>query len=154
LMVALARPQAVVSLPRVQGTVILAFDVSGSMAADDLKPTRMEAAKMAARDFVAKQPPSVLIGVVAFSDSGFSVQAPTDDSTVVLAALTRLTPARGTSLGKGIAAALTTITAANAEEPLQLSDRPAQPTATPTAVPAGSVAPAALMPLTVRADQA
>src|SRR5512141_2161065 len=48
LLVALARPQAVVSLPRVQGTVILAFDVSGSMAAGDLKPTRIEAAKASA----------------------------------------------------------------------------------------------------------
>src|SRR5438093_10062582 len=42
LIVALARPQTVVSLPRVEGTVVLVFDVSGSMAADDLKPTRME----------------------------------------------------------------------------------------------------------------
>jgi Ca-activated chloride channel family protein len=148
LVVALARPRAVVSLPRVQGTVILAFDVSGSMAADDLQPTRMEAAKVAARDFVAKQPPSVLIGVVAFSDSGFSVQAPTDDSAAVLAAINRLTPARGTSLGQGIAAALTTITAANAEGGLLLSDRAPQPTATPTAVPAGSYAPAAIVLLT------
>src|SRR5437660_8202067 len=49
LIVALARPQTVVSLPRIEGTILLAFDVSGSMAADDLKPTRMEAAKTAAR---------------------------------------------------------------------------------------------------------
>ena len=48
LIVALARPQTVVSLPRLEGTIILAFDVSGSMAADDLKPSRMEAAKTAA----------------------------------------------------------------------------------------------------------
>ena len=45
LLFALARPQMVVNLPRVEGTVILAFDVSGSMAADDLQPTRLEAAK-------------------------------------------------------------------------------------------------------------
>ena len=145
LVVALARPRAVVSLPRVQGTVILAFDVSGSMAADDLQPTRMEAAKVAARDFVARQPPSVLIGVVAFSDNGFAVQAPTYDSAAVLAAISRLAPARGTSLGQGIAAALTTITAANTEGGLFLSDRAPQPTAAPTAVPAGSYAPAAIV---------
>jgi len=48
LLTATARPQAVVALPKVAGTVILAFDVSGSMAADDLKPTRLDAAKAAA----------------------------------------------------------------------------------------------------------
>ena len=112
LMVALARPQTVVSLPRVEGTVILAFDVSGSMAAEDLKPTRMEAAKAAARDFVQRQPRSVQIGVVAFSDSGFAVQAPTNDQEAILAAINRLTPQRGTSLGQGILASLNTIAAA------------------------------------------
>src|SRR3954451_10569928 len=52
MVVALARPQAVVSLPRLEGTVILAFDVSGSMAATDFTPTRMDAAKAAAKSFV------------------------------------------------------------------------------------------------------
>ena len=61
--------------------MILAFDVSGSMAADDLAPTRMEAAKAAARTFVERQPTSIRIGVVAFSDSGFSIQVPTNDQT-------------------------------------------------------------------------
>src|SRR5215510_6688875 len=55
LIFALARPQTVVSLPRIEGTVILTFDVSGSMAADDMNPTRMEAAKAAARAFVERQ---------------------------------------------------------------------------------------------------
>ena len=84
LLVALARPQAVLRLPKVQGTVMLVFDVSGSMAADDLKPTRMEAAKAAATDFVERQPKTVQIGVVAFSDSGLSVQAPSNDQVEVL----------------------------------------------------------------------
>src|SRR5450432_3805671 len=64
LIFALARPQADVSVPHIEGTVILAFDVSGSMAADDLKPTRIDAAKAAAQDFVEKQPTTVQIGVV------------------------------------------------------------------------------------------
>jgi Ca-activated chloride channel family protein len=114
LMIALARPQTLVSLPRVEGTVILAFDVSGSMAADDLKPTRMEGAKAAARDFVQRQPRSVQIGVVAFSDSGFEVQAPTNDQDAVLASINRLTPERGTSLAQGILASLSTIAASAA----------------------------------------
>src|SRR5512136_514666 len=54
MIVALARPSAVMMLPSQQGTVILAFDVSGSMRADDLKPNRLEAAKVAARAFVEK----------------------------------------------------------------------------------------------------
>ena len=102
--VGLARPQAEVSLPHIEGTVILAFDVSGSMAANDLKPTRMEAAKAAAKDFVAKQPTTVRIGVIAFSDNGLSVQTPTDDQNAILMAINRLTPERGTSLASGIAA--------------------------------------------------
>ncbi len=101
LVVALARPQAVLSLPRLQGTVVLAFDVSGSMAATDFRPTRMEAAKSAARAFVERQPTSVQIGVVAFSDGGLTVQAPTADQGAVLAAIDRLGPQRGTSLGSG-----------------------------------------------------
>ena len=104
--VALGRPQAVVALPREEGTVILAFDVSASMAATDLTPTRMEAARVAAKDFVARQPSGVTVGVVAFSDSGVSIQMPTDDQAAVDAAIDRLAPQRGTSLGQGIIASL------------------------------------------------
>ena len=111
LVLALARPQSVISTPRFEGTVILSFDVSGSMAADDVEPTRMEAAKTAARAFVARQPPSILTGVVAFSDSGFSVLVPTGDQTEVLAAIDRLDPERGTSIARGIVSSLTAIAA-------------------------------------------
>src|SRR5512144_2237878 len=89
LLVAMARPQSVVSLPRVEGTVILAFDVSGSMAADDLQPSRMEASKAAARAFVEGQPATVQVGIVSFSDSGFAVQVPTTDKEAVLASINR-----------------------------------------------------------------
>ena len=58
--------------------MILAFDVSNSMRAEDLEPTRMEAAKAAARAFVERQPDSIEIGVVAFSDGGLVTQHPTD----------------------------------------------------------------------------
>src|SRR4051812_21455558 len=109
LFVALARPQANVSVPHVEGTVILAFDVSGSMAADDLKPTRIDAAKAAAQDFVERQPSTVQIGVVSFSDNGFSVQVPTNNQADVLAAINRLSPQRGTSIANGILVSPTTI---------------------------------------------
>ncbi len=149
LIVALARPETVVSLPRVEGTLILAFDVSGSMAADDLAPNRMEAAKAAAREFVQRQPASVLIGVVAFSDSAFSVQIPTNDQAAILAAIDRLAPQRGTSLASGIATALNTLAAGDPPEaPLLYSDRAPAPTPTPTPVPAGTYLPAAIVLLT------
>lgn len=109
LLASIARPQAKVSVPRREGTVILAFDVSNSMRADDMKPSRIEAAKNAAREFVKKQPSTIRIGVVAFSDGSLVTQQPTDDRDTVLAALNRLTPQGGTSLGQGIFAALNAI---------------------------------------------
>jgi Ca-activated chloride channel family protein len=149
LVVALARPQTVVSVPRLDGTVILAFDVSGSMAADDLAPTRMEAAKAAARTFVGQQPATVQIGVVAFSDSGFSVQVPTNDPSLVLAAIDRLTPQRGTSVGSGITESLATIAAADAGPAAgYYSNRSPDPTPEPTPVPKGTYTSAAIVLLT------
>ncbi len=106
MIVALARPQMVVRLPSQEGTIILTIDVSGSMAADDLKPTRMDAAKAAARTFVQSQPPSVRIGVVSFTDTAFAVQAPTTDQDSVLAAIDRLYPQRGTAIGSGLIASI------------------------------------------------
>jgi Ca-activated chloride channel family protein len=147
--VGLARPQAVVSLPRTEGMVILAFDVSASMSATDLAPTRMEAAKAAARDFVAKEPTSVSIGVVAFSDSGVSVQTPTNDQASVLAAIDRLAPQKGTSVAQGILASLNVIAVAEAGPWVDYYTlaTPA-PTPTPTPVPAGTHAPAVIVLLT------
>jgi Ca-activated chloride channel family protein len=146
LVVAAARPEGVVSVPRVEGTVILSFDVSGSMAADDLEPTRMEAAKVAARAFVERQPASVLIGVVAFSDSGLSIQVPTDDQALVLAAIDRLTPERGTSIAGGIQASLETIADAEADPAADYYvNRSPGPDAAPTAVPDGTYASAVIV---------
>ncbi len=109
ILVALARPQAQISLPRVEGTVMLVFDVSASMGATDVEPTRLEAAKTAAREFVLSQPETVQIGIVSFSGSGFTVQAPTNDANTLLNTIDRLEPTSGTSLGQGILSALHTI---------------------------------------------
>jgi Ca-activated chloride channel family protein len=109
LLVAFARPEVSFSLPHREGTVILAFDVSNSMMATDLKPTRLDAAKGAARAFVVKQPKSIKIGVVAFSDGGLVTQVPTDVRPDVLAAIDRLSPQGATSLGQGIFTALNAI---------------------------------------------
>lgn len=118
LLFSLARPQATVSLPRYEGTVILVFDVSGSMAADDIAPTRMEAAKAIAADFVDEQPANVRIGVVAFSDGGLSVQTPDVNREETLATIERLVPRRGTSLGNGVLVALNTIAVDAGDPPL------------------------------------
>jgi Ca-activated chloride channel family protein len=148
LLSALARPQTVVSLPRVEGTVVLAFDVSGSMAATDLQPTRMEAAKAVAQEFVQRQPTGVQVGVVAFSESGLAIQAPTDDQAAVLAAIARITPQRGTSLGQGIAAALNALDASANLRPRRYSTLTPTPTSTPQPVSAGSNRSSAIVLLT------
>ncbi|HVN55661.1 MAG TPA: VWA domain-containing protein [Anaerolineaceae bacterium] len=147
LLVAIARPQTNVNLPKIEGTVILAFDVSGSMAADDMKPTRLEAAKAAARDFVQRQPTTVQIGVVGFSDSGYSVQSPTNDQQSILAAIERLTPQRGTSVGHGIQASLNAIAVGKGQVSHLYSNLTPQPTASPTPVPKGTYTSAVIIML-------
>jgi Ca-activated chloride channel family protein len=138
-----------VRLPRIEGTVILAIDISGSMAADDLDPTRLGAAQAAAQAFVEGSPPSTLVGVVAFSDSGFTVQAPTNDRETILATINRLAPESGTSLANGILASLTTILAAETEPPPGLyTNRAPEPTPVPTPVPAGTYTSAVIVLLT------
>ena len=136
LLVSVARPQTKVSLPQYQGTVILTFDVSGSMAADDLKPTRMEAAKTAAAEFVKKQPSNILIGVVAFSDGGITVQPPTNDKSKSLETIGRLVPRRGTSLGNGVLVALNTIAVGAGDKPFLKTSSTVAPSDTPAPVPA------------------
>jgi Ca-activated chloride channel family protein len=109
LLVALGRPEVSVPLPRREGTVILAVDTSASMAATDLTPSRMDAAKAAARAFVARQPPAVRLGVVAFSGSGLVTQEVTADRASVIAAIDRLRPDGATALGRGLQTSLTAI---------------------------------------------
>ncbi len=145
---ALARPQAELSLPRLEGTVILAFDVSGSMAADDLKPTRMEAARTAAIEFVQRQPPTVRIGVVAFSEGGFTVEPPTNDQAALLATISRLRPERGTSLASGILASLNTIFATPPPSGAIYTNLTPTPAPTPPPVPSGSDKSTAIVLLT------
>jgi Ca-activated chloride channel family protein len=129
LLTSAARPQAPIALPRLEGTVILTFDVSGSMSADDMEPTRMEAAKAAARAFVEDQPSSVLIGVVAFSDGGLSIQSPTNVKEETLATIDRLEPKRGTSLANGILVALNLIATSHGDPSiLQTSTETNEPT--------------------------
>jgi Ca-activated chloride channel family protein len=109
LFLAVARPQATIPVPRAAGTVILAFDVSNSMAATDVAPTRLAAAKSAAIGFVQAQPDTVDIGVIAFGQGALTTRLPTDDHAGTVDAIDRLTVAGGTSLGQAILASLTAI---------------------------------------------
>jgi Ca-activated chloride channel family protein len=110
LAVATAGPTVTVPVSHASGTVIIAIDVSGSMAATDVPPSRLGAAKKAAQAFVNAQPPSVNIGVIAFEQGGLEAAVPTADHATALAAIGRLSAGGGTSLGSAILAALSAIT--------------------------------------------
>ena len=107
--VAVARPVTVVTMPVQEGVVILAIDVSGSMQAEDLKPNRIEAAKEAAKAFVARQGEDVSVGIVSFAGDASLVQSPTTDHDLVIKAIDRLRTQRATAIGRGILTSLDAI---------------------------------------------
>ena len=109
MILAIARPAAVITLPSQHETVILAIDVSGSMRATDVEPNRLAAAQAAAKAFVKDQPRSTRIGVVAFAATALVVQHPTQNHEDILAAIDRLQLQRGTAIGSGIIVSLATI---------------------------------------------
>jgi Ca-activated chloride channel family protein len=110
LAIAVAGPAANVPVSHASGTVILAMDVSGSMNATDVVPSRLAAAKQAAQSFIDAQPGSVDIGVVAFQQGGLETAQPSADHTNAAAAVSRLNASGGTSLGEAIIASLSAIT--------------------------------------------
>jgi Ca-activated chloride channel family protein len=109
LIVGMARPTALVSLPSNRATVILAMDVSGSMRAADVQPSRIAAAETAAKQYVKDQPKEVQIGIVAFAATALLVQNPTSDRAALAAAIDRFELQRGTAVGSGILMALSTL---------------------------------------------
>jgi Ca-activated chloride channel family protein len=109
MVVAIARPAALLTLPSRHEVVILAMDVSGSMRAADVQPSRIAAAQAAARSFVADQPRSTRIGIVTFAATASVVQPPTSNREDILAAIDRFQLQRGTAVGSGILVSLKTI---------------------------------------------
>ncbi len=109
MILAIARPAAVVTLPSQHRTIILAMDVSGSMRATDVQPNRITASQNAAKAFVKDQPSNVRIGVVSFAGTASVVQAPTQNREDIIAAIDRFQLQRATAIGSGIIVSLATI---------------------------------------------
>ncbi len=109
LLIATARPLAVITLPSQQETIILAMDVSGSMRAADVLPNRLVAAQEAAKAFIKDLPRSVRVGVVSFAGTAAVVQPPTQSRDDVVAAIDRFQLQRGTAIGSGIVLSLATL---------------------------------------------
>ena len=109
LLLAVARPTAMVSLPSHRATVMMAMDVSGSMRADDIKPTRIEASQKAAKEYIKDQPKDVVIGMVAFAAAAFVVQNPTTDRQALNTAIDHFELQRGTAVGNGILVSMQTL---------------------------------------------
>ena len=106
LIVGVARPHATVSVPREEATIVLAMDVSRSMKATDVEPTRLDAARIAAKTFLDEVPEKFRVGVVSFATRAAVGVAPTEDRELVVTALDTLTPGEGTAIGDAVALSL------------------------------------------------
>ena len=106
LIVAAAKPQKTVAVPVERASIMLATDVSGSMEATDVKPSRLVAARRAARNFINGVPRGVNVGIMAFNGRPRVLQSPTPDRDDIETALNRLSPSGGTATGEAISAAL------------------------------------------------
>ncbi|HYF42745.1 MAG TPA: VWA domain-containing protein [Ramlibacter sp.] len=109
MLVAAARPVAVISLPSTQQTIILAMDVSGSMRATDVQPNRLEAAQAAAKSFLKELPRHVKVGIVAFAGSAQVAQLPTVNREDLVTAIDRFQLQRATATGNAIVISLATL---------------------------------------------
>lgn len=103
---ALARPQVATSVPVQQARIILVTDRSGSMAATDVSPTRLDAVRRAADDFIDQVPRTVEIGAIAFNQTAQIIAPPTRDHLSVRKALAQVTPDGGTATGDALDVAL------------------------------------------------
>jgi Ca-activated chloride channel homolog len=106
LAVSLARPQRTVAVPVERASVVLVTDVSRSMSATDVSPTRLEAARRAAENFLDKVPDELRVGLVSYSDGAQTLQTPTTDHQALSQALRTLQPLSGTATGAGLRTAL------------------------------------------------
>ena len=101
-----ARPSAVFTLPSEHQTIVLAIDVSRSMRATDMQPSRIGAAQSAAKAFIRDLPPNVRVGIVTFAGTAAIVQTPTQNREDLIAAVDRFELQRHTATGSGLLMAL------------------------------------------------
>ena len=106
LIVGVARPHATVNVKREEATIVLAIDVSRSMKANDVEPTRLDAARLAAKTFLDQVPDKFQVGVVSFATRAAVGVAPTADRSLVASALDTLKPGEGTAIGDAVALSL------------------------------------------------
>jgi len=144
--VAMARPVAIVAVPTNQTTIILTIDVSGSMCSSDIPPSRLEAAEAAAASFIQSQAAGTRIGIVAFSGFAELVQSPTNDKTALLNALQSLATGRRTAIGEGILASIDAIS--EIDSSVAKSQTDTSPGTAPVPVPKGDYAPDIVVLLT------
>jgi len=130
----LARPQMVLAVPREQATIVMAIDVSRSMQATDVSPSRLEAARAAATDFVNQLPEQFKVGLVTFSTEARLVVPATTDRTEILEAIARLRADGGTALGDAIALSVEA-TGVNEDQPADGSSGLPAPSAEPNPAP-------------------
>ena len=109
MLLAASRPFAVVVLPSQQETIMLAMDVSGSMRATDVAPSRIVAAQNAAKAFLAALPRDIKVGIVAFAGSAQVAQIPTLNREDLVSAIDRFQLQRATAIGNGIVLSLATL---------------------------------------------
>jgi len=157
LLLAVARPAAVITLPMAERTIILAMDVSGSMRAEDVKPNRLVASQEAAKAFVTSLPRDAKVGVIAFAGTAAVVQAPTTSHDDVIAAIDRFQLQRATATGSAIILSLATLFPDQGIEIQHVTGQrnfpgkpigEAKPPKPFTPVPPGSYASAAIIMLT------
>ncbi|HET9438032.1 MAG TPA: VWA domain-containing protein [Gaiellaceae bacterium] len=106
MIVGVARPHATVNVPREEATIVLAMDTSRSMKATDVEPTRLDAARIAAKTFLDEVPEKFRVGVVSFASRAAVGVAPTEDRELVATALDTLAPGEGTAIGDAVALSL------------------------------------------------
>jgi Ca-activated chloride channel family protein len=153
LVLAMARPVSIVSLPAGQTTVILAIDVSRSMCATDIAPNRLLAAEAAASSFIERQGPNTQIGIVAFAGFAEIVQTPTTDQEVLLDVVQSLATGRRTAVGSAILQSVDAIAEFDQSvAPTLTDDDP--PGSAPVPVPRGAYAAAIVVLLTDGASNA